>query len=191
MEKLSGKNTRRKFIVNDTIHNVSLSVDSIEEQDFVNWVCEACDLSIIQDFQYQPEPFKLFNAVYYTDINNKQRCLFREHIYTPDFIVQFNPVNYPLLAKEFKIPLSASNLSSVNAYIDVKGTFAKHDSGRSFSMNQKWTWQKFGIFVSKIVPKVFCKKFGVATASMKSQLTKKARKMYIGYQSIKRAFNLI
>jgi hypothetical protein len=31
MEKLSGKNTRRKFVVNDTIHNVSLSVDSIEE----------------------------------------------------------------------------------------------------------------------------------------------------------------
>ena len=82
------------------------------------------------------------------------------------------------------------NESTVSAYIDIKGTFARHDSGRSFSINQKWTWQKFGIFVSKVVPKIFCKKFGVAVASMKSRLTNKTRKMYMGYQSIKRAFGL-
>jgi len=80
--------------------------------------------------------------------------------------------------------------SCVSVYLDVKGQFALHDGGRAFSLNQKWTWQKFGIYVCKVVPKVFCRKFGVALASMKSRLTGKARKIFIGYPSIKRAFGL-
>lgn len=81
-------------------------------------------------------------------------------------------------------------LSSVYAYLDVKGQFAQHDGGRAFSLNQKWTWQKFGVYVCKVVPKLFCKKFGVAAASMKSKLTGKVRKMFIGYKSIKHAFGM-
>lgn len=79
------------------------------------------------------------------------------------------------------MPLSAAQTGQVSAYIDVKGQFAQHDGGRAFSLNQKWTWQKFGIYVSKVVPKLFCKKFGVAAASMKSNVTGKIRKMFIGY----------
>ena len=86
--------------------------------------------------------------------------------------------------------VSFSVRPAVSAYLDVKGQFAQHDGGRSFSLNQKWTWQKFGVYICKVVPKAFCKKFGVAAASMKSKLTGKARKMYVGYQSIKRAFGL-
>lgn len=71
MSKLTGKNKRSKFIANDTIHNVQLSVDSMEEIDFINWACEACQLSIIQDFQYQPQPFNLFESVQYIDISKK------------------------------------------------------------------------------------------------------------------------
>jgi hypothetical protein len=181
MGKLAGKNSRRQLSAEDTVHGAVLSVDSQEEVDFVNWACEAHRLSVIQDFQYQPPPFGLFEAVWYDDQAGKQRCLFREHVYTPDFIVQFDPQAWPQLAKEFKVPLSASRLPSVSAYLDVKGTFAQHDGGRAFSLNQKWTWQKFGVYVSKVVPKAFCRKFGVAAASMKSRLTGKVRKMFIGY----------
>ena len=128
--------------------------------------------------------------MWYTDPQGKQRCLFREHIYTPDFIVQFDPAAQHALAKEFKLPLSAMHQQQVSVYLDVKGQFAQHDGGRSFSLNQKWTWQKFGVYVCKVVPKLFCKKFGVAAASMKSRLTGKARKMFAGYCSIKKAFGL-
>jgi len=76
--------------------------------DFVNWACEAYDLSVIQDFQYQPLPFSLFETVQYIDCSGKNRCMFREHIYTPDFIIWFDPVRQQGLAKEFKIPLSAA-----------------------------------------------------------------------------------
>ena len=68
--------------------------------------------------------------------------------------------------------------------------FVSRDGGRSFSINQKWTWQKFGVYVCKVVPKLFCRKFGVAAKSMQSTLTGKIRKMFAGYPSIARAFGL-
>lgn len=36
-----GKNKRRQLLVEDTVHNKQLSVDSVEEVDTVNWLCEA------------------------------------------------------------------------------------------------------------------------------------------------------
>ena len=70
---------------------------------------------------------------------------------------------------------------TVDAYIDVKGTFAKSDGGRSFSINQKWTYNKHGIYVYKLVPKDFFKLFGVPEACKLTAKTKKPRKMYLGY----------
>ena len=52
MAALSGKNRRKQLTARDVVHGVELSVDSVEEVDFVNWACEACQLSILQDFQY-------------------------------------------------------------------------------------------------------------------------------------------
>jgi len=52
MGQLAGKNRRKQLTVDDTAHKIRLSVDSTEEVDFVNWACEACQLSILQDFQY-------------------------------------------------------------------------------------------------------------------------------------------
>ena len=38
---IMGKNKRRQLLVEDTVHNKQLSVDSVEEVDTVNWLCEA------------------------------------------------------------------------------------------------------------------------------------------------------
>ena len=45
-----GKNRRRQLECFDEIHNVMLSVDSIEEVDTLSWLVEACQLSVINDF---------------------------------------------------------------------------------------------------------------------------------------------
>lgn len=37
----SGKNKRRQLEAYDSLHDAILSVDSAEEVDFVNWLCEA------------------------------------------------------------------------------------------------------------------------------------------------------
>lgn len=46
---------------------------------------------------------KLFDSVDYINVDGKKRCLFRDHIYTPDFVIEFNPSKYILLAREFKL----------------------------------------------------------------------------------------
>ena len=37
----AGKNKRKQIEVFDSLHGMTLSVDSQEEVDFVNWCCEA------------------------------------------------------------------------------------------------------------------------------------------------------
>ena len=37
----TGKNNRRQLEAYDSLHGKILSVDSVEEQDFLEWLCEA------------------------------------------------------------------------------------------------------------------------------------------------------
>lgn len=48
----AGKNRRNQIEAEDTVHGVVLSVDSVEESDFCNWLCEAVQLSAVLDFTY-------------------------------------------------------------------------------------------------------------------------------------------
>lgn len=179
-----GKNKRRTISVYDSVHSVQLECDSIEEVDFIQWCIEAVAKNILDEFRYQPDSFKLFDSISYLTVEGKSRSLFREHVYSPDFKLTFNPNKNLALAKEFKVTQQQLQNNAVDVYIDVKGTFAKSDGGRSFSINQKWTYAKHGIYVYKLVPKDFFKMFGVPEACRLTAKTKKPRKMYIGYPSI-------
>lgn len=180
-----GKNKRRQIEVEDTVHGTVLSADSMEEVDFINFLCEACDLSAISDFSYQPQQFQLFEPKRYTDVNGKERCLFREHHYNPDFMVEFNPSDQMGLAEEFKVPLSDLSNDTVSSYIDVKGVFARNDAGnRTFSLNQKWMYDKYGIYVVKVVPKEFFGKFGCPEKCRFTMKTKKPSTKYQGFPSV-------
>lgn len=179
-----GKNTRRQLEIFDRLHSKTVYVDSVEESDMFNWLCEAAELGLILDFQYQPEPIKLFDSVDYVNSKNKKRNLFREHVYTPDFIIKVKPGSVPDLDILFKIPYDRVTQSEYDVYVDVKGTFMSNDGGRSFSINQKWVYQLTGIYVQKIVPKDFFKKAGCPKESFVTRKTNKSRKMFAGYPSI-------
>ena len=184
--KLSGKNNRRQLIAYDSIHNVQLSVDSVEEQDFLAWCCEACELSIITDFSYQPDAFKLFDNTKYTDVYGKTRTLFQEHIYTCDFVLKLNPSINLELSKEFKVNYSDLHKSEICIYIDCKGTFNRN--ARSFSTDRKWVWTNFNIYVCEIVPAKFFQKFGCPKISFYSKKTKKPRKLFQGCKTLNQIF---
>lgn len=187
MNNLQGKNKRRQFIFNDMIHNVKLSCDSQEEIDFLNYCVESCNLGIFNDFEYQPQSFILSDAVKFKDTNNKEKTLFREHVYTPDFKILFNGIKYKNLSTEFKIPLI--NLSSINEiFIDVKGVFSRNDGGRSFSINQKWLYQRFKVYVYKLIPSKFFKFFGTPKESLYTKKTHKLRKCFEFFPSIPDVF---
>jgi len=104
--KTIGKNKRRQIEIEDRIHDVILSVDSQEECDTLEWLSECVELSVINDFIYQPEPFLLSEPVKYIDASNKQKTLFQEHKYTADWSLTFTPSAFICLAKEFKVPFS-------------------------------------------------------------------------------------
>ena len=184
----AGKNRRKQLEVLDDVHGVTLSVDSVEEQFFVDWLCEAAQLSIVQDFMYQPRTFVLSEGEQYTDVDGRKRCLFKEHVYSPDFLVAFDPTAQKELAREFKTRADDAAAGQCSAWIDTKGLF--NPNARSFSIDRKWVWQKFGIYICEVVPKKFFKKMGCPFRSFYSGKTKKPRKMFQGFCSIKQAFKL-
>lgn len=182
-----GKNKRRQLEFFDLFHNKQLLVDSNEEIDTLEWLIEARSNNIIIDFEYQPKAFILFDAVKFNTVENKSRTLFREHIYTADFMITFNAKDNISLAKEFKLSYDSLQKDSVNVYIDVKGTFNKTE--RAFGLNQKWLYQKYGIYVYKLIPKNFFKLFGCPTNCFVTNKKKQPRKMFQGYQTISEVFS--
>ena len=184
------KNKRRQFECYDSFHDKMLECDSIEEQDFIAWCCEAAKLKVIKDFIYQPESIQLFDATNYVDAIGKKRSLFRQHVYSPDFCIIFDPRSSQALCKQFKTTYEQASLSESSAYLDVKGTFQRNGSGRSFSLNQKWVFQKTGIYICKLVPQDFFKECGCPQECFYSKKQKKPRKMYLGFKTIAQAFGL-
>ena len=187
-----GKNLRSKFQVFDSVHNKTLDVDSQEEVEFTKWLCRANELGIMTDFEYQPKSFILSEKAHYVNSKGKTKTLFQEHIYTADFMLIFDERKFQDLADEFKMcdsVKSAPEKSQYVFYVDVKGGFQK-DAGRSFSMNQKWVYMKYHVYVHKVIPKVFFQKFGIIEEFKWTQKTKKPSKKYEGYQTIEEIFNL-
>ena len=178
----AGKNKRSQLTAEDTVHGTVLSVDSMEESDFCNWLCEAVQLSAVLDFTYQPQSFVLFDGAKYVDVDGKTRCMFRDHVYSPDFMVEFDPARQKDLAKELKVPQCLLSAGVCSCWIDTKGEF--NPNKRSFQTDRKWVWQKFGVYVAEIVPKKFFAKFGVPLKSFYSKKTKSRRKMFAGMKSI-------
>lgn len=187
---ITGKNKRHQIKVYDSIHQQTLEVDSIEEQDFLNWLCEATNLKIILDFQYQPKTYILSESIKYINVFGKENTLFQEHKYTPDFKITLCPTINLELSKEFHIFKDQLSNKEVSVLIDVKGMFAKNDGGRSFSINQKWMYQRYKLYVYKLVPKKFFSKFGCPKASFYTAKTKKARKNFVGCKSIEQVFQV-
>lgn len=183
MSETKGKNKRRQLSAYDNVHDATLSCDSQEEVDFIEWLNEAIELSVIDDFHYQPCTFELFKSEKYVDVYGKQRTLFREHSYTPDFMIEFDPNKNLELAKELKLQQNDLSNSSCSVYIDVKGTFNRTE--RSFGFNQKWVWQKFKTYIYKLVPTMFFKKFGVPEKCVLTAKTKKPRSCYRGFKTLK------
>lgn len=172
----------------DTRTNNNIDVDSLEEVEVFEWLLEAMKLGIVVDFEYQPSSYVLFEGAKYKDSKGKERCLFRDHIYSPDFSITFDVSNVRLL-DEFKLPVIDDNRKTAKIVVDVKGAFMTNGSGRSFSLNQKWVFQKYGIYVYKLVPKEFFRKFGITESLMYTKKIRKPSSKYRGFPKIEEVFS--
>ena len=132
--------------------------DSKEEIDFYKWALELQQSGYISKIIYHPEPLELsgravktIEVKLKTKIKEKDKFLLNPHEYTADFILYPNEKFWEL---GVKLEVSPDGL----IYIDVKGTWNKYESDTKFSINQKWVYQKYGIFVNKVIPKKLFKK---------------------------------
>ena len=181
-----GKNKRRTLTVRDEVHGKDLEVDSQEEKEFVQWLNKAVKLDLVADFEYQPKSIQLSPSVKYKEYKTgKMKVLFREHVYTADFILYVDPKKNPDLVDELKIDDPLKKRGNLEAfYIDIKGGFMSNGSDRSFPMNQKWVYEKYRIYIHKLVPKDFFMRFGIIEDFKYTEKTKKPSKRYAGYPTI-------
>ena len=123
-----------------------VEVKSKEELYFSWWLDELEDNGIIESYGYEPKTFKLSDAAHYTktvQMKTKSkivtRTLLQPHSYTPDFQIHWH--------KDMDFIHSWCGLS----WVDVKGGYSKNFNDTAFPLNQKWMYDKFGIYVEKVV----------------------------------------
>ena len=156
-------------------------MDSREEVLVYRWLLKALELGVVRSFRYQPCTFVLADKATYQD-RNKLKTLFQDHVYSPDFEIEIDPALEDL-RREFKVLDNGCRI-----LVDVKGSFNRNQ--RSFSIDQKWVWQKTGFYIYKLEPKKFFRKFGILEEFRFTEKTKKPSKVFEGYPLISEIFDV-
>lgn len=189
-----GKNKRSTVTFFDEIRNENVEVDSNEEWYFYSWLIECKKLGIVLDYEYQPKEFLLTEKFKYIPAfgnpKKKEKHLLADHVYTSDFRIVFNKLYGEKLSEYFKIPIEAIDANGdAVVFVDVKGGFNRFAGDRNFSIHQKMMWDKYKIYVQKIVPEDLFKKLGTPEAAKYTIKTKKPTAKYaVGSKSVKEAF---
>lgn len=164
-------------------HNYNgIDYDSQEEIDFAMWIAEAAQAGYIEKVEYHPEPFLITDkktipveVQLKTKSKTIDKHLLAAHTYQADFKIIFSPH----FSEKFEHGLLS--LKTPNEYwIDVKGVFNQNDAHRRFSVDQKLVYDKYGIFINKVVPQTFFKFTWVpiSCAFMKNRTVLTRRKPY-------------
>ncbi len=133
-------------------------VASDEERFFLAWCEEAVADGWLSGFLYQPPSHVLSKkATFECRAKTKkfkmvERHLMHPHRYQADFLIFVDPY-FDDLDHGLRIPRLTDN--GVAYEIDTKGDWMNRGSKQEFSMNQKWLYQRHGIYVNKVVPHKF------------------------------------
>ncbi len=140
-------------------------LSSPEEFWFEEWLKEAKNIGLVSDYSRDVESLVLSEKTTYpvevklkTKTKIVEKHLLHPHTYKPDFFVKFTK----LLDKfHHKLILSNRRSSDYLLLIDIKGMFTgrRNSSNYTFPLNQKWVYDKYGIYINKIVPVKFFKFF--------------------------------
>ena len=157
--------------------------DSGEEFFVYHWLKEAEEHNLVSDIDYQPEPFLLSPRASVTirkELKTKTKMvdlfLFHPHQYTADFSF--------FVSDKIKHLFVAPKFTSDKIVIDVKGSFNMFGDPKQFSINQKWCWNKFGVYIEKIVPGKLFKKSWVPDECRFTPKKRQPVKKYVGVKTI-------
>lgn len=151
-----GKNKKSIIEIIDPNLKQTVQLDSLEEWQMYNWVLELYELGVIKEYEYQPTEFQLTpKYTFVPAFNNpkkKAKTLLQPHIYTADFRLVCDEKYGETLSKYFKISNEMIHDGVITLFLDIKGTFQKNGGARTFSINQKLVFEKYGVYVQKTVP---------------------------------------
>jgi hypothetical protein len=154
--------------------------DAREEIDFAMWLEEAATVDLVQGWAHHPAPIHLADPAYFdvpvqlkTKVKMSTRTLLQEHVYTADFAVTFTP-RIRMVDAPFRFPAGMWIL------VEIKARYSRFNMDRTFSLNQKWVWQRHGIWVQKIEP---LKLFGRTWCPAGVRVTPKQGKPRKGYET--------
>lgn len=144
-----------------------IEYDSLEELSFLQWTSDLIKAGYIKSIE-RSESFLLCDAFqinYAEQLKTKskpmQQGILHGHSYTPEFKIIWNrkgqekfvhPINLP---KKFeRLFLGYSEIDKGEpffvTYIEIKPVWDQNNMERLFKVNQKWMWQKHGIFVNLV-----------------------------------------
>ena len=173
---------------------MSSQLKSVEEDQFNSFLLDLKKNGYIKEIHYEHESFSLSSTVYYerkkqlkTKVKVTQATLLREHIYTPDFIVEWDESAMDIfISQDHSTPLSVT--TDLMSYIEVKGNFDQNNMTRLFKLNQKWVYQKYGIYVQLVKMPSFLSKVYVPNSIKKDMYYKRGKKK--GQSKLKKILSL-
>ncbi len=171
--------------------------DSLEEMAFLQWASELQKSGYIRSIQ-RAESYLLSDGVqnnYAQQLVTKsrpmQQTLLHGHSYTPEFIIVWDKRALDKIVWDIskstkfeKLFVGVSSNGSYITYIEIKPLWDQNNMERLFKINQKWMWDKHGIFVNLVkCPELFAKSFTpqeyLTTKSGKTRrINWKVRSMY-------------
>lgn len=133
---------------------------SKEELIFAEWLSEAKDNKLVEDWSYEEKTFELISSKSFLEVVELKtkskilkRSLHASSSYTPDFKVILTELGMTTFKDVFKKAILSSKGSRI-IYIDTKGEYDRRQGdGRFFSLVRKVLYDKHGIWVEKVVPK--------------------------------------
>lgn len=151
-----------------------ISCDSSEEVYFLMWLFELSDLGYVKSIDRCP-PIELSNKIglpYSVELvrSKKEKVLFivREHIYTPEFKIIWNKKADFLIKRVsnpeglfYDIGLRDTlylETATFETWLEVKPKFDQNNMTRLFKINQKWVYDKHGMFVDLVIPETLFEK---------------------------------
>ena len=169
--------------------NANIVFDSEGEEQFYQYCSVLKETGYIDNYGYQPDPFKLSDKIEYIWINKTKTkeiitsaVLLNPHEYTCDFLIKWNHkahnifyLNIDDKIKLNKIPFIAKNNIS---YIECKPAWDQNNMTRLAKINIKWVYEKYGVYIQIITPssnKSNCL-FAETFIPEKCLLTKKTKK---------------
>jgi len=163
----------------------TLILDSQEEADFKAWLEDANSIGLIEDdCLFHPPSFVLskpvkrtFHKKLKTKVKIVEKTILQGHNYQADYMFT------PTFSFFDKIDMMLSCDGSV--WVDVKGIWTQNTSAQKFSVNRKWVYQKFGIYINKVVPEKLFKNTWCPESARLSPKMKQVRKKYAKCKTLK------